>query len=193
MATDDSVEAAIHRAIRALEDSGIPYMLTGSFARSFHGAPRTTQDLDRVIDPSSESLERLLEQFPADLYYVNRFAALQAYDDKSLFNVIDLRSGWKIDFICRKTRPFSIREFERRQRAEFQKMSLYIATAEDVVLSKLEWAKMGGSERQIEDVAGILRTQREVLDIAYLEHWVSALGVSTQWVAARERALSSQT
>jgi len=76
-----------------------------------------------------------------------------------LFNVIDLASGWKIDLIIRKSRAFSQEEFHRRQRVDLQTLSLYVASAEDVVVAKLEWSKLAQSQRQIEDVAGILRVR----------------------------------
>ena len=95
MASDEGAEGVIRRVLRALEVAGVPYMLTGSFASAFHGAPRTTQDVDIVIAPTLGSLQKLVGQFPEDEYYVSREAALQAYGAESLFNVIDLASGWK--------------------------------------------------------------------------------------------------
>jgi hypothetical protein len=185
MATDDGAEGAIRRVLHALERAGVPYMLTGSFASAFHGAPRTTQDVDVVIAPTLGSLQKLIREFPEDQYYVSREAALRAYGSESLFNVIDLSSGWKIDFIVRKSRAFSQEEFGRRRAADLLGMTLYIASAEDVVLSKLEWAKLSESERQIADVVGILRTQGNELDHVYIERWATALGVDAQWNRAR--------
>lgn len=188
MASDDGAEGAIRRALEALQKAGVPYMLTGSFASSFHGAPRTTQDIDIVIAPTLGSLQRLVSEFPEDQYYVSREAALQAYGSESLFNVIDLESGWKIDFIVRKSRPFSVEEFARRREAEVLGTNVTIASAEDVILSKLEWAKMAGSERQITDVAGILRTQGADIDVEYVERWVAVLGVQSEWERASAEA-----
>jgi hypothetical protein len=184
MASDEGAEAAIRRVLKALESAGVPYMLTGSFASSFHGAPRTTQDVDIVIAPTLGSLQRLISEFPEDRYYVSREAALQAYGSESLFNVIDMDSGWKIDFIVRKSRPFSVEEFERRREAELLGTTMYVASAEDVILSKLEWAKMTGSERQIADVTGILRTQGTDVDVDYVKRWVAALGLRNEWEKA---------
>jgi hypothetical protein len=193
MASDDGAEGAIRRALEALQKAGVPYMLTGSFASSFHGAPRTTQDIDIVIAPTLGSLQRLVSEFPEDQYYVSREAALQAYGSESLFNVIDLESGWKIDFIVRKSRPFSVEEFARRREAEVLGTNVTIASAEDVILSKLEWAKMAGSERQITDVAGILRTQGADIDVEYVERWVAVLGVQREWErASAEAGLTSR-
>ena len=188
MASDDGAEGAIRRALEALQRAGVPYMLTGSFASSFHGAPRTTQDIDIVIAPTLGSLQRLVSEFPEDQYYVSREAALQAYGSESLFNVIDLESGWKIDFIVRRSRPFSVEEFARRREAEVLGTNVTIASAEDVILSKLEWAKMAGSERQITDVAGILRTQGADIDVEYVERWVAVLGVQSEWERASAEA-----
>jgi hypothetical protein len=188
MASDEGAEGAIRRVLQALESAGVPYMLTGSFASSFHGAPRTTQDVDIVIAPTLGSLQKLISAFPEEQYYVSREAALQAYGSESLFNVIDLDSGWKIDFIVRKSRPFSIEEFGRRREADLMGTTLYIASAEDVLLSKLEWAKMAGSERQIRDVAGILRTQGTDIDTQYVERWVDALQLRGEWDRARAEA-----
>jgi len=129
-----------------------------------------------------------LREFPQDKYYVSREAALQAYGAETLFNVIDMDSGWKIDFIMRKSRPFSTGEFGRRKQADLFGATLYVASAEDVILSKLEWAKLSESERQLHDVAGIVRTQRDSLDFDYINHWVVSLALETQWQSAQATA-----
>jgi hypothetical protein len=160
-------------------------MLTGSLASAVHGTPRATQDIDVVIAPDRTSLERLLEQFPEQQYYVSREAALEAYERRELFNVIDVETGWKIDFILRKNRPFSEAEFDRRTLTDALGLQFYVASAEDTLIAKLEWAKMGESERQLRDAAGIMRTQGRDLDLSYVETWVNELELKSQWRAAR--------
>src|SRR5258705_8796072 len=98
------------RLTSALDGAGIPYMLSGSFASAFYGATRSTQDIDLVIDATSAQLELLIGQLPSEHYYVDLAAALEAHRRKSLFNVIDLATGWKIDLIIRKARAFSEEE-----------------------------------------------------------------------------------
>lgn len=186
--SDDSAEVVVGRVLRALETAGVPYMLTGSFASAFHGAPRTTQDIDIVIAPTLGSLQRLIKEFPEESYYLSRDAALQAYGSEGLFNVIDFDSGWKIDFIVRKSRRFSVEEFERRHQADMLGVTLFVASAEDVILSKLEWAKLSQSERQIRDVAGIVRTKGDALDYRYIERWVTSLALQEQWNTAKHEA-----
>ena len=179
------------QVVAALEAAGIPFMLTGSFASSYHGVPRATQDIDLVIAPTREQVALLLKQFPRTEYYVDEAAVLDALEHESQFNVIDLSTGWKIDFICRRSRPFSRTEFDRRTLADLDGFSLFVATAEDVLLAKLEWAKLGGSERQIEDAAGLLRVRIKDLDTSYVLHWVSELGLETEWEAAQRAAGTS--
>jgi hypothetical protein len=167
------------------EQAGIPYMLTGSFASAYHGAPRTTQDVDLVIDPTAAQLRTFVNLLPTSEYYVDLDAALEACHRESMFNVVDMATGWKIDLIIRKSRAFSEEEFRRRKRVRLQEITLFVASAEDVVISKLEWAKRSQSQRQIEDAATILRMHWDVLDRAYLEKWVLELGLASEWNSAR--------
>ena len=180
-----TAQDVFRRMAGALDRSGIAFMVTGSFASSYHGAPRATQDIDLVISATEDQLRSLAAQLPASEYYVHLDAALKAKRREAMFNIVDLATGWKIDFIFRKSRQFSLAEFERRTIVEFEGMHLPIATAEDVLIAKLEWAKAGESQRQIEDAAGILRVRSGNLDEAYIERWVQQLGLEKQWADAR--------
>jgi hypothetical protein len=176
-------EDVFRRVVSALDAAGVPFMLTGSFASSYHGVLRATRDIDFVIEVDAKRVRALIRSLPND-FYVDEDAALQALRDETQFNAIDPVTGWKIDFIIRKSRPFSREEFSRRQTADLDGISLAVATAEDVIVAKLEWARLGGSLRQIEDVAGIVRVRRTDLDAAYIERWVSTLGLTAEWTAA---------
>jgi hypothetical protein len=105
-----------------------------------------------------------------------------------MFNIIDFSSGWKIDLIFRKARPFSQMEFSRRKEEDLAGLRLTVATAEDVLIAKLEWAKTGESQRQLEDAAGIIRIKGDLLDTAYIDRWIAELGLEEQWTAAKARA-----
>ena len=169
------------RVTGALEAVGIPYMLTGSFASSYYGMPRATQDIDIVISPAPDQLRALVRGLSGDEYYVDESTALDALAKHGQFNVIDLATGWKVDFIIRKPRPFSRGEFERKSEVEFQGMKVVVATAEDVVIAKLEWAKLGQSRRQIEDASGVLKMRAKNLDFEYIREWVVKLHLAEQW------------
>jgi Nucleotidyltransferase of unknown function (DUF6036) len=176
-----SVTEVLQRITSALDRAQIPYMLTGSFASAYHGVPRATQDIDLVIEATEERLRTFVQLLPDDQYYVDLDAALDACKRQSLFNVIDMATGWKVDLIVCKSRAYSQTEFSRRKRLHVQGIDLFVASAEDVVLSKLEWAKLAKSQRHIADAAGILRIKMSLLDRTYLEKWISVLGLTDQW------------
>lgn len=177
--------------VRLLDEIGIPYMLTGSLAGSFHGAPRATQDIDLVVDAELSDLLGLADRLRGVGMYVSDDAVREALDSRGLFNAIDSSSGWKIDFIVRRDRPFSREEFSSRQTVRFLDLDLSIARAEDMILAKLEWSKLGDSELQLRDVAEILSIQSTRLDFDHIERWVAELEIGEQWLRAKVLAESS--
>lgn len=181
-----TTQALLSAIADRLEAAGIPYMVVGSVAGSFHGEPRTTVDIDIVIDPSTESLARFVASLPAEDYYVAVEAADEAFARRTSFNVVEHATGWKVDLLLRKDRPFSASEFGRRYPAPLLGRPTPIATAEDMVIAKLEWARDGESERQLRDVAGILAASGETLDMEYVERWIAELGLGEQWQRVRQ-------
>ena len=166
--------------VAALDRFGISYMLTGSFASAYHGASRSTQDIDLVIEAAPEPLQAFVGYLQANQYYADVDTALEALEKRSLFNVIEQSSGWKIDLIIRKARPFGEAEFRRRRLVDFNGIPLFLASAEDVVIAKMEWSKMSGSARQLADVAAILRLQWGTLDLDYIQLWTRSLDLQSQ-------------
>ncbi|HET9741776.1 MAG TPA: hypothetical protein VFQ00_03410 [Terriglobales bacterium] len=181
-----SLEGLLARLVPILEHALATYMITGSVASSVHGSPRSTRDLDIVIAPSREQLLVMMQQFSQSEYYADKEQAMHAFSHPSQFNVIDFATGWKIDFIIAEDSEYGRVAMERRQLSDLGTVSAYFASAEDVLLAKLRWARMGGSDRQLQDAFGIVRTQGPKLDIAYVEHWVRELSLEKQWAAVRE-------
>ena len=159
----------------------IPHMLAGSFASAYHGDPRTTRDIDLVVDPTRDALERFVQGLDPRRFYVSPEAAREAFERRGQFNVVLLDSGWKADLILMKDRDFSRSEFRRRQAAVIAGVEVFVATAEDTIVAKLEWARAGESERQVRDVVGILATSGASLDRGYLERWIEELGLRSLW------------
>ena len=182
-----SVSIVFEKLRSALEAVGIPYFVTGSFASSAHGVPRSTNDIDIVIAPSRAQIERLLEHFPAAEYATDKEDAFDAFTRRALFNVVDYKNLWKVDFILKQQTPFDASRFSRRVVVEIAGVNLPTASPEDILLTKLWWAKLGESERQINDAAGIIQVQADQLDLDYVEKWVAVLELDSQWEAAKKR------
>lgn len=185
-----SVEDFFGRLIAALERSAVPYMVTGSYASSAHGTPRATNDIDIVIAPTREQLRALLREFPDDRYYADEVDAFEALAQRSQFNIIDFETSWKADLIVAKNRDFSRSEFSRRRVHSIGDARVFLTSAEDILIVKLEWNKMGESARQLEDAAGVIRRQGAALDRDYVMRWIEELGLDEQWRKALALAAS---
>jgi len=186
-----SQEAFLVAITQALEKAGIPFMVAGSHGSSFHGQPRATNDIDLIIDPTAQQLDDFLHSL-GDCYYVSSDGAREALLKRSMFNVIDFGAGWKTDLIIRKIRPFSIEEFRRRQMGSLHSCQVPIASAEDVILTKLEWDKITPSERQINDALGVALAKWVTLDKEYLRKWAVELGVAQTLEKVLQQAEKAQ-
>jgi hypothetical protein len=164
-------------------------MLTGSVASSAHGMPRSTRDLDIVIAPTGAQLLALLREFPPDRYYADEQQALQALANRSQFNVIEFATGWKTDFIIAQDSEYGRAALARRVLIEVGGTAVYVAAPEDVLIAKLQWAKRGESDRQLEDASGIIQVQGSNLALSYIERWVRELDLDEQWQALRKGRL----
>lgn len=182
------IEDFLGRVCAALEANNVPYMVTGSFASSVHGVPRSTNDLDVVIAPTREQLRTLVDTFTRLGYYARWGDAEDALRLRDQFNVIDLPNSWKVDLIVKKQREFSDLEFARREPIEVGDLRFMIARPEDVLLAKLEWTKISPSERQMQDAAGIIAVQGDRIDWSYIEKWVTELQLEEQWRAVQTAA-----
>jgi hypothetical protein len=171
----------LRRIVTLLDAANVPYMLTGSFASTFHGTPRATQDIDLVVAPASGGLKSFAVSCREEGFYLDDIRVRDAEARRGQFNVIDSATGWKADLIVQKARPFSVMEFSRRQSAQLLGIDVLVASPEDVVLSKLEWALRGGSERQLQDAAAVLAVQGDRFDVEYVERWAAQLGVGELW------------
>ena len=164
----------LRRITGKLERAGIPYMISGSVASSIHGEPRATNDVDLVVEPSDAQLEAFIRLVEGECY-ISPEAAREALRDRSMFNLVDHATGWKLDLIIRRDRPFSVEEFRRRRPENVGDVELYLVSPEDALLSKLEWAGKTESERQMRDALGIAVSQGASLDREYLRKWAREL------------------
>lgn len=159
-----------------LESAGLPYMVSGSMALNYYGQPRMTRDLDLVIDVSLADAEKLTSLFEGDCY-CDLEDVRDAVRRRSMFNVIYLARVLKIDFIIRKDSPYRREEFSRRRRIALEGQAVWVVAPEDLILSKLHWARDSHSEMQLRDVRTALGAIAE-LDWPYLRRWAEELGVT---------------
>ena len=173
--------------VAALDELGIRYALGGSMASSLHGTMRFTFDADILIEPLPGCEEDFVARFALP-YDVSLEAVRRAVRDRASFNVIHTETGFKVDFFIQK-RAFDQSVLTRRMPSETPQGRIEIVSPEDIILLKLEWYRLGNeaSERQWEDVLGVVRVQGDRLDRAYLDQWARELGVSD----LLERALTA--
>lgn len=175
----DDLAATLRAVVALLGKLGVDYMLVGSVAALAHGRSRATQDFDLVASIDATTARALVRALPADRFYASEDAAIQAVKSSTMFNLIDMSTGWKVDVVPLKRRPFSVREFSRRRVVEVLGLEVFVASVEDVILSKLEWSTLaGGSARQLEDVRELLRIGGSRVDVDYLRSGAAELGVA---------------
>ena len=181
MSSSDLV-AALQPVADALDALGVRYYLAGSVASSAHGVARASLDADVVALLEPHHLDSLLDRL-APAYYIPVERLRSALATRSSCNFIHLATMFKIDVFISKGRPFDRQAAERARLQSIDEVPdaarFPIASAEDTVLAKLEWFRLGGetSERQWWDVVGILRVTEEA-DRAYLRLWAVSLGVA---------------
>lgn len=155
------------------ERAGIPYMLTGSMAMNYYAVPRMTRDIDVVIAMTEQNVEGIIGLFRPE-YHVSEASVRESLARESIFNLIHEESLIKVDCIIRKANDYRKVEFERRQKITVLDFTTVIVSKEDLIISKLFWAKDSHSSVQLEDVKNLLVTGYDAL---YLQRWTGELGL----------------
>jgi hypothetical protein len=172
-----SDELDILKSVAArLEASGIPYMVTGSMAANFYATPRMTRDIDLVVELREGDIGRMVALFQSE-YYIDRDMVEQAVRSQSMFNMINNALVVKVDCVVRKDSVYRQEEFFRRRSVMVDGAPVTIVAPEDLILSKLEWAKESRSQMQLDDVRNLFRSVAH-LDRAYLNRWADHLGLA---------------
>jgi hypothetical protein len=163
--------------VEKLHIAGIPYMLTGSFALGYYAQPRMTRDLDIVLAVEEKDIDPLLSSFGKE-YYVSESAIKDAIKHNTMFNIIHNESFVKVDFIIKKAGEYRELEFERKQKIDLMGLDVFIVSKEDLILSKMLWAKDSKSELQFKDIKNLLTSS---FDKAYIDEWTKKLGLEGMW------------
>ncbi|WP_163991212.1 nucleotidyltransferase family protein [Pyxidicoccus caerfyrddinensis] len=171
---DDYLKVLLQVGSR-LEQAGIPYMLSGSTAMNFYARPRMTRDVDIVVELGAPDVAGMVELFQED-FSIDEQEIREAIARQSLFNLIHYDTVVKVDCIVRKKTAYRQEEFKRRRTIDVQEQRIWVVSPEDLVLSKLYWARDSLSEMQLGDVSNIIDAL-PALDWAYMAHWARDLGI----------------
>jgi len=166
----------LKRITEALESNGINYMLSGSVAMNSYTVPRMTLDIDIVIELDEENLSLFLSLFD-DRYYINHDTATNEVKRQGMFNIIDHKTGFKIDFIVRKNSTYRKHEFERRQKTTIGDTEVWMVSPEDLAISKIIWIQKLKSDKQINDINNLLSIPG--IDTEYIIYWCRELRLNT--------------
>lgn len=170
------------QVVKVLDELGVEYVLVGSVASSARGFPRTTNDADIVADLMLEHIDRLVASL-RDGFYIDHEAVERAVVRHRSFNAIHHASGFKVDVFVPPPDGFGRQQLARRSEEHLDPdgpQAVFVATAEDVVISKLDWYRASGgtSDRQWRDLVGVIKVQAPGIDRAYLRHWAARLGLT---------------
>lgn len=163
-----------------LDRSGLPYMLTGSLALGYYAEPRMTRDVDLVVALKLQDAETVAAAFAGDYYVPDDLPGAIAAE--SFFNLLHLATVTKVDIVVRKNTTYRLQEFQRRRRITVAGQSIWIVSKEDLMLSKLLWAKESRSEVQLRDIRSLAASG---YDLEYVQHWIAHLGLDDVWTEAR--------
>jgi hypothetical protein len=170
------IQELLKTVTRLLDQKGIRYMITGSLALNVYCIPRMTMDIDIVIELDPANLNDFLEIFSRG-YYLNEDTIKQEIKRNGMFNVIDHRSGLKIDFIIRKNTEYRRLEFSRKTRMMLENIPVWLVSAEDLIISKMEWIQQLQSDKQINDIKILLTLPG--IDRDYISSWSEKLKLNT--------------
>jgi hypothetical protein len=167
---------------RLWERLSVRYLITGSQATIAYGEPRFTNDIDVVADLAPVHVDAICAAFPSPDFYLSRPAVEEAVSRRGMFNVIHPASGLKIDVILPKRTPHDELRLSRGVRIPVdEEFKAVFTSPEDIILKKLEWHNMGGGERHLRDIAGVVKTQGAALDRTYVNQQARALDVLELW------------
>lgn len=176
------------RVVEAFEQLHIPYLVTGSVASMAYGEPRLTNDIDLVAGIKDQHVGGLLATFPSDAFYLSEEAIREAIRHETQFNIIHPASGLKVDVIVRKDTPFDRSRFARaRTLRPTESYTAAFASAEDVIIKKMEYYQEGGSEKHLRDITGMMKVSSGEIDEGYIVEWADRLGLRFIWEMIQQR------
>lgn len=181
------------KVVSTFESLEIPYFITGSVASIALGEPRYTNDIDIVADIPLSKVPSIIAAFPEPDFYVSGSAVREAVAKRFQFNIIHIKSGLKVDVMIPADDAFDRLRMSRRIPLNIDQETVgWFSSAEDVILKKLVFFQLGGSEKHLRDISGILLVQGKRIDQRYLVHWAEKLGVTEELALVRRKLAERQ-
>jgi len=183
-----------------LRDARVGFMVTGSTVSSLQGAPRSTHDVDVVVAlarTDEDTPRRLAAAFTPPDYYLDEAAARAAVAGRGMFNLLQVRTGFKVDFWLLTDDAFDQSRFARRRTVPIDPLAaggqvVDVSAPEDTILMKLRWSALsGGSAKQFTDALRVYEVQRPTLDLAYIDAWADRLALRDEWDRLRREAIDA--
>lgn len=169
------IKELLHRISQILEENEIPYMLSGSVALGLYTVARTTRDIDIVIELKESDVEKFILGF--EEFFVDEIGVAEEVRRGGIFNLIDKRTAFKIDFIVRSNTIYGNEEFSRREKLSLEGVDLWVVSLEDLIIAKLRWIQDYQSDRQISDIKSLLLNP--TINWEYLNKWIKQLKLRT--------------
>lgn len=181
MVSPDEAFQVLLEVTRVLDELEVPYVVGGSLASSLHGIPRSTQDADLVAALRTDHIQSFIGRVEG-VFYLSPERVEAAVRQRTSFNLIHLKTMIKVDLFVFSETPLAKQEMARRQILPIPgepTAQLQIASPEDTILQKLLWYRKGGgvSERQWNDILGVVKVQGKALDVGYLQEWAKRSGI----------------
>lgn len=174
----------LHDFVGRIEELDIAYMLTGSMAMMRYTVYRQTADIDIILELSFKDKDGFIKALAND-YYIPVGSLSRAVEMNRMFNVVHLETAFKVDCVLKKSSEFQNHAFERRERTDYYGREIWIISKEDLILSKLLWAKDSLSELQFRDIKNLMRTG---FDENYTEKWIEQLGIFESYFRCKKEA-----
>ncbi len=165
----------LRRVCQSLDNSNIPYMISGSIALNIYTIPRMTRDIDIVIELTEDKINEFINLFPESYY--NETTIKEEIAREGMFNIIDHNSGFKLDFILRKNTEYFKQAFNNRKRIKELDTELWVIDLNDLIIAKIIWIQQFQSEQQINDIKNLLLNSEK--DILYIKHWCNKMNLNT--------------
>lgn len=174
------IEKVFFEVVEMLHNLGIPYFITGALAVSYYGEPRSTHDIDIVLEMNVDTVKKVTHAF-GEKFFVDEQSVKLAIQKKSFFQMVHKETLLKVDCWILKDDEFSLERFRRRKEVEISGKKVYFPTPEDLIITKLEWFKKSGIDKHYLDAISVLKVQGEKIDAGYIERWCMQKSIIKIW------------